>query len=94
MAGVISQGSVNFLLVGCMGLGGKLGSDFWFSGMAKASYLVVQSGSQYRNLSGYRQGARLWGNSPKIPNAPGSLVVCIGAGSQASAGLLCSSHAN
>jgi hypothetical protein len=56
-ASVISQGIGNFLVVGSMGLGGKLGGDFWFSVMAKASNVVVQSGSQLWVLSGYRQRA-------------------------------------
>jgi len=61
LACVISQGSGIFWVVGCMGLGGKLGSDFWFSAMAKASNFVAQSGSQYRHLTGYRQGAQVVG---------------------------------
>ena len=44
-----------------MGLGGKLGSGFWFSGMAKASNFAAQFGSQYRHLSGYRQAAQVVG---------------------------------
>ena len=60
-AGVISQGSGNFLVVGCMGLGGKLCGGFWFRVMAKASNIVVQTGSQFRLLSGCQQGAQVVG---------------------------------
>ena len=58
---VISQGSGSFLVVGCMGLGGRFGGDFWFRVMAKASNLVVQTGSKFRLLSGYRQRAQVVG---------------------------------
>ena len=60
-AGVISQGSGDFLVVGCMGLGRKFGGDSGFSVMAKASNLVVQTGSKFRLLSGYQQGAQVVG---------------------------------
>jgi len=45
-AGVISQGSGNLLVAGCMGLGGNLGVGFSFRVMAKAIKLRILSGSQ------------------------------------------------
>lgn len=44
-----------------MGLGGKLGCSFWFRVVAKASNIVVQTGSQFPLLSGYQQGAQVVG---------------------------------
>ena len=44
-----------------MGLGGKLGGSFWFRFIAKASNIVVQTGSQFRLLSGYQQCALVVG---------------------------------
>ncbi len=48
-------------MVGCMGLSGKCCGSYRFLVMAKASNSVVQDGSQYRHLSGYRQRAQVAG---------------------------------
>tara|TARA_R110002111_G_scaffold256058_1_gene322775 strand:+ start:738 stop:893 length:156 start_codon:yes stop_codon:yes gene_type:complete len=44
-----------------MGLGGKLCGSFWFRVVAKASNVVVQSGSPVWLLSGYQQRAQVVG---------------------------------
>jgi len=44
-----------------MGLGRKLGGDFWSRVVAKTSNFVVQSGSQVWLLLGYRSRAQVVG---------------------------------
>ena len=46
MAALKAKAPVIFVVVGCMGLGIKLGGSFWFRVVAKAGNFVVQFGRQ------------------------------------------------